>query len=152
MEQTFTLLTLKMQSVTHLLTPRPADYVRSSLGLAGHYRPFVSNFASIASPLTRLLKDTPFIWHDAQTQAFEALKHVLTQARFSFSKLYAALYPVYGCVCFAPLSSFVSSGQVHLCVGDIFFVLIFCVYAILFCFSFYATVYHFFFSAMYELC
>ncbi len=39
------------------------------------------SFASIASPLTRLLKkDTPFIWHDAQIQAFETLKHDLTQA------------------------------------------------------------------------
>ncbi len=39
------------------------------------------NFASIASPLTGLLKkDTPFIWHDAQIQACETLKHALTQA------------------------------------------------------------------------
>ncbi len=39
------------------------------------------NFASVASPLTRLLKkDTPFIWHDAQIQTFGTLKHALTQA------------------------------------------------------------------------
>ncbi len=38
------------------------------------------NFASIASPLTRLLKkDVPFIWHDAQRQAFKSLKHALTR-------------------------------------------------------------------------
>ncbi len=50
------------------------------LGFAGYYRAFVRNFASIAFPLTRLLKkDTPFIWHDAQMQAFETLKHALTQ-------------------------------------------------------------------------
>ncbi len=32
------------------------ENVRSLLGLAGYYRAFVRNFASIASPLTRLLK------------------------------------------------------------------------------------------------
>ncbi len=57
------------------------DHVRSFLELAGYYRAFVHNFASIASPLTRLLKkNTQFIWHDAQIQAFETLKHALTQA------------------------------------------------------------------------
>ncbi len=51
----------------------------SFLGLAGYYRAFVCNFVSIASPLTCLLKkDVPFIWHDAQCQAFESLKHALT--------------------------------------------------------------------------
>ncbi len=41
----------------------------------------MSNFASIDSPLMRLLKkDTPFIWHDAQIRVFETLKHALTQA------------------------------------------------------------------------
>ncbi len=55
------------------------ENVRSFLGLAGYYRAFVRNFASLASPLTRLLKkDVPFIWYDAQRQAFESLKHALT--------------------------------------------------------------------------
>ncbi len=80
MDQAFTLLTLKID-VTHFPTPRPVDYVRSFLGLAGYYRAFVRNFASIAFPLTRLLKkDTPLIWHDARIQAFETLRHALTQA------------------------------------------------------------------------
>ncbi len=53
--------------------------MHSFLGLAGYYRAFVHNFASIASPFTRLLKkDVPFICHDAQRQAFESLKHDLT--------------------------------------------------------------------------
>ncbi len=53
--------------------------MRSFLGLAGYYRAFVRNFASIASPLIRFLKkDVPFNWHDAQRQAFESLKHGLT--------------------------------------------------------------------------
>ncbi len=55
------------------------ENVRSFLGLADYYRAFVCNFVLIASPLTRLLKkDVPFIWNDAQRQAFESLKHALT--------------------------------------------------------------------------
>ncbi len=71
----------KIHAVTHFPTPKTVDHVRSFLGLAGYYRAFVRNFASIGSPVTRLLKkDTPFLWHDAQIKAFETLKHALTQA------------------------------------------------------------------------
>ncbi len=69
----------KINTVKHFPTPQNVENVCSFLGLAGYYRDFVHNFASIASPLTRLLKkDVPFIWHDAQHQAFESLKHALT--------------------------------------------------------------------------
>ncbi len=71
----------KIKAVQHFPTPQNVENVRSFLGLAGYYRAFVRNFASIASPLTRLLKkDVPFMWNDAQRQAFESLKHALTQA------------------------------------------------------------------------
>ncbi len=57
------------------------ENVRSFLGLAGYYRAFVKNFASIVSPLTCLLKnDVPFLWNDAQQQSFNTLKDVLTRA------------------------------------------------------------------------
>ena len=69
----------KIKAVKHFPTPKTVENVRSFLGLAGYYRAFVRNFASIASPLTRLLKkDTPFIWHDAQKTSFETLKKALT--------------------------------------------------------------------------
>ncbi len=62
-------------------TPKSVENVRSFLGLAVYYRAFVKIFASIASPLTRLLKkDVPFPWNEAQQQSFNTLKDVLTRA------------------------------------------------------------------------
>ncbi len=56
----------KITAVQKFLTPKSVENVRSFLGLAGYYRALVKNFASIASPLTRLLeKDVPFLWNDA---------------------------------------------------------------------------------------
>lgn len=71
----------KVSAVQKFPTPKTTDNVRSFLGLAGYYRAFVKGFASIASPLTRLLKkDVPFQWHDKQQQSFNTLKHELTHA------------------------------------------------------------------------
>ncbi len=43
-------------------TPKSVENLHSFLGLAGYYRAFVKNFASIASPLTCFLKkDVPFL-------------------------------------------------------------------------------------------
>ena len=71
----------KITVVKNLPTPTSVDHVCSFLGLAGYYRAFVKDFASIASPLTRLLKkDVPFLWNDAQQNSFTQLKQALTQA------------------------------------------------------------------------
>ncbi len=87
----------KINTVKHFPTPQNVENVSSFIGLAGYYRGFVRNFASIASPLTRLLKkDVPFICHDAQRQAFESLKHFNPYTCVSLSRLQEALYPVYG--------------------------------------------------------
>ena len=46
----------------------------------GYYLPFIRNFATIASPLTRLLrKGTAYHWGTYQTQAFKTLKEKLTE-------------------------------------------------------------------------
>jgi hypothetical protein len=48
------------------------------LGLVGYYRRFVPHFATIAAPLTGLLKKgTPWIWEEAQEEAWSKLAHVL---------------------------------------------------------------------------
>ncbi len=71
----------KVRAVQNFPTPTSVTHVRSFLGLAGYYRAFIKDFASIASPLTRLLKkEVSFVWHDAQQTSFDQLKHALTHA------------------------------------------------------------------------
>ncbi len=71
----------KITAMKNFPTPKSVENVRSFLGLAVYYRGFVKKFASIASPLTRLLKkDEPFIWNGAQQQSFNDLIDVLIRA------------------------------------------------------------------------
>ncbi len=56
------------------------ENVRSFLGLAGYYRAFSKNFASIASPLTRLLKKDVLFSGMTLNNSFNILKDVLTRA------------------------------------------------------------------------
>ena len=61
-----------------LLSPKD---VKSFLGLATFYRPFIRNFANIAKPLTELLKkDVEWSWKNKEIKAFEDLKRTLTSA------------------------------------------------------------------------
>jgi hypothetical protein len=53
--------------------------VQSTLGVLGFQRPFIPGFASIARPLTNLLKKgVSFLWTDECTQALERLKGIVT--------------------------------------------------------------------------
>ncbi len=71
----------KISAVSHFPQPKSVDNVRSFLGLAGYYRPFIRNFAAIANPLTKLLKkDTPFEWSKTQESSFNQLMEALTKA------------------------------------------------------------------------
>ncbi len=61
--------------------PTSTANVSSFLGLAGYYRAFIKNFASIAAPLNKLRKkDIPFRWNACQQQSFDQLKAALTMA------------------------------------------------------------------------
>ena len=54
--------------------------LRGFLGLTGYYRHFVRNYASLATPLTDLLRTDQFHSTPAATKAFTTLKHALTTA------------------------------------------------------------------------
>jgi hypothetical protein len=71
----------KIEAISSWPQPKTVTQVQSFLGLAGFYRRFVKDFGSIAAPLNELTKkDVPFIWGDAQQDAFLLLKDRLTHA------------------------------------------------------------------------
>ena len=62
-------------------TSTTIGHVRSFHGLASFYRRFVKDFSTIAAPLTTVIKKTAvFFWGQAQQDAFDKLKHSLTNA------------------------------------------------------------------------
>ena len=71
----------KIKTVQDLPPPANLEMLRSFLGLAGYYRKFIPQFATVASPLTALTKKcTPFIWEDRHQAAFLAIKTCLCSA------------------------------------------------------------------------
>ena len=86
----------KIRAVKNFPTPKTVDNVRSFLGLCSYYRSFVKGFASIASPLTTLLKkEVPFHWNAAQEQSFHNLKFALTNAPILVFPDYTAPFILY---------------------------------------------------------
>ena len=72
----------KVRAVMDWPTPRNLTEARCFVALASCYRRFVDSFAEIAHPIyLNTQKNEPFIWKDAQQEAFEHLKHCLVTAR-----------------------------------------------------------------------
>jgi len=58
--------------------PRDVAAVRTFLGMTGHYRQFIPQYANICRPIHRLtLPQTPWAWEDDQQKAFEKVKDLL---------------------------------------------------------------------------
>jgi hypothetical protein len=87
----------KFESVTH---------VRSFLGCATFFRKWIKDFATIASPLFKLLKkNVPFAWGSEQEQAVESIKLILSSD--------PVIQPLdYECTSERPLILCVDSGPV----------------------------------------
>ena len=65
----------KIESVKRIATPQNVAQVRSFLGLAGYYRKFIHNFATLTYPLVELTKKgKPFCWTKVHDTAFSTLK------------------------------------------------------------------------------
>nr|KYP46438.1 Retrovirus-related Pol polyprotein from transposon 297 family [Cajanus cajan] len=82
----------KVQAVLNWPCPTNLKQLRGFLGLTGYYRKFIKGYASIAAPLSNLLKKESFHWTEQTTAAFENLKAAVTKAPVlalpDFSKLF----------------------------------------------------------------
>lgn len=71
----------KISAIVEYPVPRSIKDVRRFLGMSGWYRKFISNYASITTPLTDLLKNRKkFVWDDNAQKSFEELKCLLSSA------------------------------------------------------------------------
>ena len=71
----------KIAAVSNLAAPKNVEQVRTFLGLAGYYRRFIPNFASLSAPLVALTKKASmFHWGAPEQNAFEVLQQLLCSA------------------------------------------------------------------------
>ena len=76
-------VTMEKDKVSAMLdwpTPSTVKQLRGFLGLTGYYRRFIKGYASLASPLTDLLRKDGFSWSSQAEHAFFALKTAITTA------------------------------------------------------------------------
>ncbi|KAL0404154.1 UNVERIFIED_CONTAM: Retrovirus-related Pol polyprotein from transposon [Sesamum radiatum] len=67
----------KLKAIANWPLPCSLTALLAFLGLTGYYRCFVRGYASIAGPLTDLLKGTGFSWSFAAAATFDALKSAM---------------------------------------------------------------------------
>jgi len=75
-----TMETAKVIVVLNWQSPKTVKQLRAFLGLTGYYRKFIKGYASMAAPLTEMLKKDNFYWTSESTIAFEQLKAAITAA------------------------------------------------------------------------
>ncbi|GJT79609.1 reverse transcriptase domain-containing protein [Tanacetum coccineum] len=71
----------KIKAISKLPYPTNVKAIRSVLRHVDFYKRFIKDFSQVARPMTQLLvKDAPFNFSEECIQAFDKLKHELTQA------------------------------------------------------------------------
>ncbi len=79
-------------------TPPTVKDAKAFLQLASYHRPYIPNFASVATPLMGLTKkDAKLVWENDSEQAFLTLKKALVQPPvFHVSHEGGTNYPLHG--------------------------------------------------------
>ncbi|KAK4311269.1 hypothetical protein Pmani_017203 [Petrolisthes manimaculis] len=73
----------KVKKITDAPRPLTKKALRSFLGLSSYYRKFIPHYATIASPLTDMVKKNKpnqLQWEEPQQRAFHTLKHSLSSS------------------------------------------------------------------------
>ena len=71
----------KVEAVVNWKTPSNLKEVQGFVGFANFYRRFIKDFSKVVKPLVALTrKDTPFVWSQDCTQAFQSVKQQVTAA------------------------------------------------------------------------
>jgi len=68
----------KIQAIKDWYPPTNIKQLRGFLGLTCYYHRFIKNYASLAAPVTDLLKKDNFVWTKATNKAFMQLKSAIT--------------------------------------------------------------------------
>lgn len=69
-----------MVAILQWAEPKTIEQLRGFMGLSGYYRRFIHNYATIASPLTNILKKNSFSWTIIAQTAFSKLKEAIATA------------------------------------------------------------------------
>lgn len=71
----------RMEPIVNFPTPKSVKDIRRFMGMAGWYRRFIGNFASLSAPITNLLKKSKrFTWTAEADESFANLKNALITA------------------------------------------------------------------------
>lgn len=70
----------KIKVIKDSKPPTNISEVQQFLGLDSYYRRFTKDFAKVASPLSSLTGNAPFVWTSKQQESFEELKNQLLSA------------------------------------------------------------------------